>query len=286
MSRFFVPAALAAFLLAGPAGAADAPAAKPSPAPAASAELDRCSQLAESDPDAALAQAEAWKGKGGGDSAEMCRALGLFHKRAFKPAAEAFAALAAKQDPANARGAAQLLARAGWAYLRGGEIAAAEKAYTGALARTPDDPDLHIDRAFARAGAGRYDDAVTDLDTVLALQPNRADALTYRAAAHRARKDYAKALADADRALALQPGDPETLLLRGNVRALKGDYDGAARDWKELAGQGGDSKEAKIARMNLDRLAAATKQTGAPPAAAPSASPGGAPVPVKKPAAK
>lgn len=248
-----------ALALTGPLHAAEDP----------NAELDKCQRLAETDPVQALTMADEWTKRGGGDTATLCRALGLFHKGDFKTAAGLFSSLAESLGVGSPKSAASLLGRAGWAYMRAGQTDAADRAYTQALAKAPDDPDLHIDRAFARAEFGHYDDAIADLDAALAKTPDRADALVYRAAAYKARKDLPKALADADKALSLKPDDPEGLLLRGNIRVQMGNFDGATVDWRKLAeGPAAGTAEGKAARANLDRLAAARKaEEKAPPAA-------------------
>lgn len=247
------------------------------------AELEKCQRLAETDPAQALTMADDWAKRGGGDTATLCRALGLFHKGDFKTAAEVFSSLASSLGVGNPKSAASLLGRAGWAYMRAGQTDAADRAYTQALEKAPEDPDLHIDRAFARAEFGHYDEAIADLDAALAKTPNRADALVYRAAAYKARKDLPKAMADVEKALSLKPDDPEGLLLRGNLRALTGELDGAAADWKKLAeGPAAGTTEGKAARTNLDRLAATRKaEEKAPPV-----KPGNKPADKKLPTAK
>lgn len=253
-------------LAAGPVAAADPAPVKPAPAapatpakPDPNAALDACSKLAETNPDEALAKAKSWEEQAGGDPAKLCRGLALFHKRQYKAAAEIFVGLANGVRQADPKAAAALLARAGWAAMRDGDDATADHFYTEALSLTADDPDLHIDRAFARAEAQRFDDAVSDLDAAIAEAPTRADAYLYRAAAHKARKDWAHAKEDVAKSLALKPGDPEALLLRGNLRAATDDLDGAESDWNAVLAVSPQSNQGKAARANLDRLAAALK---------------------------
>lgn len=224
--------------------------------------LKECAAQAESDPVAALDRALRWQDSGGGDYARLCQALARFHKGEFKAAGEQLETLApllGKDDP---KAAAAILARGGWAWLRAGNQTKAETLYSAALAKQPGDVDLLIDRAFARAEAERFWDAVADLDAALAADPKRADAYLYRAAAHKALSNHRQALADIDRALELKPGDPETILLRGNVKALSGSVNAAREDWALVKRLAPDSAFARAATVNLDRAA---KMASAPP---------------------
>lgn len=218
-------------------------------------ELQACLTLAERKPSEAFESALAWQDRGGGDLARLCQALALFHKGDFKAAGarlEELVPVLGKDDP---KSAASLLARAGWAWLRAGDQARAERLYGKALERQPDDVDLHIDRAFARGEAERYWDAIADLDAALARDPGRADAYLYRAGAHKALANDRQAIADVDRALQLKPDDPDAILLRGNIKAQIGNVAGARDDWQLVRRLAPDSSAARTAGINLDRSA-------------------------------
>lgn len=238
-------------------------------------QLQTCATLAELKPDEALESARAWAQRGGGDPARLCEALALFHKGEFPAAGRRLEELAGALGREDPKAEAQILARAGWAWLRAGDSARADRLYTRALERQPDDLDLHIDRAFARAEAERFWDAVADLDLVIAKAPERADAWLYRAAAHKALSNTHQAAADVARALELRPNDPEAVLLRGNIKAAAGDARGAAEDWRAVIRIAPDGSQARAARLNLDRLAAMPPPPppgrGQPPAKAPPA---------------
>ncbi|WP_207461968.1 tetratricopeptide repeat protein [Azospirillum sp. SYSU D00513] len=248
-------AAALALFLAGAAATAS------TPSPAAAIDHDRqfqaCVTLAERAPSDALGSARSWMRQGGGDRARLCQALALFHKGEFKEAGtqlEELAPLLGGNDPAVE---ASLLARAGWAWLRAGDAAQADRLYSTALSKQPEDVDLLIDRAIARGETERYWDAVADLDKAIKRDPQRADAWLYRATAHKALANARQALSDVDRAIALRPGDPDALLLRGNLRAETGNADGARADWQDTIRSAPDSNAAKTARRNLDRVPAA-----------------------------
>jgi tetratricopeptide (TPR) repeat protein len=260
------PAALAlAVLLAGPAGAADRKhPAKPDthqPAPDRETvdharEATACLTLAERAPQAAFESALTWEDRGGGDMARLCQAMSLFHQGQFQAAATRLEDLVPTLGSNTAEGASSLLGRAGWAWLRAGNYDRAERAYGAALQRTPRDPEMLIDRAFARAEAGRYPEAVQDLDKAIELAPRRAEPYLYRAGAYRALGNQSKALEDVGQALALEPSNPEALLLRGNLRAANGNPDGARADWQLVTKVDPDTASARSAADNLKRLQA------------------------------
>lgn len=238
-------------------------------------ELQTCATIAELKPDEGLESARAWIQRGGGDPARLCEALALFHKGEFPEAGRRLEDLADGLGRDDPKAEAQILARAGWAWLRAGDAARADRLYTRALERQPGDLDLFIDRAFARAEAERFWDAVADLDLVIARAPERADAWLYRAAAHKALSNLHQASADVARVLELRPNDAEAVLLRGNIKAAAGDARGAAEDWRTVTRIAPDGTQARAARLNLDRLAAMPPPPqparGQPPAKPPAA---------------
>ncbi|RUQ73616.1 hypothetical protein EJ913_08060 [Azospirillum doebereinerae] len=268
----YLTLAVLSLLSAAPATAATA--SSPASSLDRNRELKECATRAETAPDAAFESAARWQDQGGGDFARLCQALALFHKGDFKAAGgrlEELAGVLGRDDP---KAAASILARGGWAWLRAGDQARAEKLYTAALAKQPGDVDLLIDRAFARAEAERFWDAIADLDQALTRDPKRADAYLYRATAQKALSNHRQALADIGHALELKPGDPEAILLRGNVKALSGSVGGAKEDWALVKRLSPDSESGRAAAVNLERVEKMTgveKAPEAPNAAKPKA---------------
>jgi tetratricopeptide (TPR) repeat protein len=242
-------------LLATPALAASktGQAAKPSVSDTA-AEVNACLKQAERDADSALAMARAWEGRGGGDLARLCAVTARFHQGDFEAAATGFEQLVPTLGAASPEQAATLLARAGWSWLRAGKPERAEQAYSAALVRRPRDADLLIDRAFARADAEKYWDAVEDLNLAIQLKPDRADSYVYRAGALRALGQDSKAADDIAQALHLDPRNAEALLQRGNLRALGGNTDAARQDWQLVQQIEPGGSSARAAAENLKRL--------------------------------
>ncbi|EWY40342.1 hypothetical protein N825_37160 [Skermanella stibiiresistens SB22] len=261
--------ALATLVAALPASAAER---KPAPHAAPDREaVERarqaasCLQMAEKTPKAAFESALTWQDRGGGDMARLCQAMALFHQGQFQASATRLEDLVPTLGKDTPEGASSLLARAGWAWLRAGDSDKAEKAYTAAIDRSPRDPELLVDRAFARAESERYWDAIEDLNRAIGMAPKRAEPYLYRAGAFRALGNDSKALEDVGVALALEPGNPEALLLRGNLRAVTGNPDGAKSDWRSVMRIDPDTTSAKAASDNLARLQGAEAE-GKPPA--------------------
>ncbi|WP_207480002.1 tetratricopeptide repeat protein [Arenibaculum pallidiluteum] len=226
-------------------------------------DLAGCLQRVERSPEGGFEWALAWQDRGGGDAARLCQAMALYHAGNYAGAAARLESLA--RTPGLAAQAPELWARAGAAWLRGNRPAEAERTYAEAIRLRPDDAELRIDRAVARATAERYWEAVEDLDRAIALKPDAVEALVLRGQAHRALNNLPKAQADAAQALRIAPNDPEALLLRGNLRALAGEVGPAREDWQRVARLDPDSAAGVAARDNLARV----QPGGAPGAASP-----------------
>jgi regulator of sirC expression with transglutaminase-like and TPR domain len=149
-----------------------------------------------------------------------------------------------------------LLEQATQAWLMAGNPARAPTAATYALALTPEDPTLLIERANAAAQLDRDEDAAADLATALRADARRADALALRAASLRRLGRIAEARADIDAALALDPENPEALLERGILRQRTRDDAGARADWEQVVALAPDTATADLARQNLALLEA------------------------------
>ncbi|WP_376090278.1 tetratricopeptide repeat protein [Roseomonas sp. CCTCC AB2023176] len=165
-------------------------------------------------------------------------------------AAPRLEALAASTGAGTAARAA-VLGQAGQAWMVAGQPTRAFGAITMALALTPEDVDLLIDRAIAAAAMGRLRDAFADADRASSLDPQRVEPWIYRAAALRRLDRPQEALRDIERALALDPASPEALLERGILRQLQGDSAGARADWESVIANSPDSAAADLAQQNL-----------------------------------
>ncbi len=216
-------------------------------------DYDHCMSMLNSDPAGASAFADAWEATGGGDGATHCHALAEIELGNPATGAAMLEKLAASSGaPALARAA--VYGQAGQAWLMANQPDQAFGATTLALAITPDDPELLIERAIAAGQLEHFADAAADLDQALAIDPRRADALTLRAAARRHLDHLDGARHDIAEALALDPENPEAFLERGILRQRLGNASGAREDWETAAGLAPDSPTADLARQNLALL--------------------------------
>ena len=213
-----------------------------------------CLTRAEELPDFALEEAKLWEHQGGGADARLCQALAQMLRGAWEQAAPALEASAAEMVLEKPAMRANLLSRAGSAWSNAHKLPQAEAALGKALALTPRDPQLLMDRAIARAGMERYWDAIADLDRVVELAPKLAEAWTLRAQAHHILALDAKALVDVEEALRLSPQSGEALLLRGNLRAAKSDMIHAKQDWESVRRVAAGTPAAGVALQNLNAL--------------------------------
>jgi tetratricopeptide (TPR) repeat protein len=216
------------------------------------AEYEACLTLLRTEPEDAMAMAEALEQRGGPGvvGARHCMALALLAAGDPARAAERLERLAATAS-ASALARAAVYAQASQAWTMADQPGRAYAASTLALTLSPEDAALLVDRALAAASLGRYSEALLDLDHALKLEPGRADTLTFRAAALRHLDRQAEALQTVEEALKLDPQQAEALLERGILKQLKGDTAGARQDWQAAIASAPDSAAADLARQNL-----------------------------------
>ena len=218
-------------------------------------EYDRCLGLLTTEPESAATLARAWIDRGGGEPAVHCLALSRLALGEPVPAAEDLERLASASTSPPATRAA-LFEQATQAWLIAGLAARARATATSALALTPDNPSLLIERATAALQLERFGEAAEDLAQALRLDPRRADALVLHAAAMRQLGRIPDALADIATALALDPENVDALLERGILRQRSNDTTGARADWERAVNLAPDSATADLARQNLALLEA------------------------------
>lgn len=112
-------------------------------------------------------------------------------------------------------------------WLRQGEAAQAQQAYTTLIGRSPQDPDHWLGRGLARSRLQLWDGAMADLEQAVALAPGYADAWSALADVYRW-NDRAAAAADAYGRLAvLRPMDAQVRVLQARSLLAAGDVPGA-----------------------------------------------------------
>ena len=214
---------------------------------------EHCLAMLPDDPRGAASFAASWTD--GGEGAAHCRAMAAVALGDVETGADQLERLAAASHAPPAARAA-ILGQAAQAWLIAGNAAHAFRAGTAALALTPDDTDLLVDRAVAAASLTHYEDALEDLTHALDAEPHRADALVLRAAAWRHLGQLDLAQDDIDRAVAIDPENAEALLERGILRQRRNDWAGARGDWERAIELAPDSATADLAEQNLALLEA------------------------------
>ena len=128
-----------------------------------------------------------------------------------------------------------------------GDRAGAVRILEEALFLAPSDPRIraHIDaltvnvpqllsKALVASASGRYEEALADLDTILAVDPDNVNALVGRGVALRRADRKDEALQSFEVALAKQPGNSAALRAKGAILEEKGDFEGALDVYDDL----------------------------------------------------
>jgi tetratricopeptide (TPR) repeat protein len=218
-------------------------------------DYERCLAMLDRDPEGARTMAETWQSADGGEGATHCLALATIELGEPETGAQMLEQLAGSSKAADLARAA-VFGQAGQAWLMAGEAGRAYGAATLALALSPNDPDLLIDRAVAAGTLKHFADAISDLDRALDIDPKRPDALVLRGSAWRHDGQLDLARDDIDRALAQDPENAEAYLERGILRQRRGNFDGAHADWERAMKLAPDSPTADLAQQNLALLEA------------------------------
>ncbi len=218
-------------------------------------DYEKCLGMLANDPAGASNFAEAWEATGGGDGATHCLALATVALGDPEKGADMLEKLAATSK-GTAVSRATVYGQADQSWLMAGETEHALGAATLALALSPDDPDLLIDRAVAAGLLERYQDSIDDLTQALDIDPRRPDAYVLRGSAWRHMNQIDLAADDVNRALILDPDRADALLERGILRQTQDNEDGARADWERAIELAPDSATADLAQQNLALLEA------------------------------
>ena len=240
-------AALAAIVAGLPLGAA-------AQRPIDGGNYEKCMRRARTDPDQGLETALAWQERGGGVAARHCAAVSLIRLGQYAQAAQRLKALAGDMKDAGAADRAAILAQAGTAWFQAGDFTRAHAMQSAALALSPGDPEILIDRALTLAGEKKYWEAIDDLNQVVNADSDNFAALALRASAYRFVDVLGLAREDAAAAYRLAPERPEILLEYGIILRLAGDFDGARRHWLTLIRLHDGTPAADVTRRNLARM--------------------------------
>jgi tetratricopeptide (TPR) repeat protein len=218
-----------------------------------------CLDMLATDPSGADALAATLAATDGAEAAQHCHALAQVELGNPAAGAALLDRLAATSTAAVVS-RASIYSQADQAWTMAGNVQHAYASANQALALSPDDPDLLIDRAIAALALDRAAQAADDLSHALELDPKRADALILRATARRELGRLDAANADIDAAQTLDPDNPDLLLERGIIRQRRGDLAGARADWQHVAELAPDTATGDLAEQNLALLEAGPRQ--------------------------
>ena len=213
---------------------------------------EACVTRAASDPAGALAEAQGWRGAGGGAPARHCEAMALAGLGRALEAAAALEALGLETPLAAQRG--EIFLQAADLRLAGGDASGAQTDYGHALSAAPGSgisAAAYEGRARARAALNDAAGAAADLAEAIRLAPQESELRSLHAAALRRTGDATGALASAEAAVRLSPSSSLALYERGAARRALGDAAGAQADWREALARDPSGAGADLARAAL-----------------------------------
>ncbi|QTH20497.1 hypothetical protein HRJ34_19465 [Rhizorhabdus wittichii] len=246
------------------AAVAAAPPAAPPNQEAHSVRGRKCTALADSNPTAAIDEAQAWAAAGGGMAARQCLGIAQSTLEQWPAAAATFEGAAKDAQIATDPMAVVLWMQAGNAALAGDDPARARAAFDRALALPGLSDEMkgevHLDRARAGVAVNDLPGAKGDLAEATRLVPR--DALGWLLSANLARrmKDLPLAFSAIRQAAALSPDDPSIAYEAGNIAAASGNMADAKAAWTRAATAAPDSNAGKAAALALKGGEAASPQ--------------------------
>lgn len=213
-------------------------AAAPALSDATEKRFNDCVALTRSDPEKAVAEADAWR-VGGGLPARMCLGLAYVALERWGPAAVAFEQAANEAEIQRDGRAGTLWVQAGNAALAGDDPAKARGYFDRALVLPVLADEMrgeaYLDRARAQVAVNDLAAARSDLDEALKLVPRDPMAWLLSATLARRQKDVGRARKDIAEAARLAPQEAPIAYEEGNVAMLAGNMEQAKAAWTHAA---------------------------------------------------
>jgi len=180
--------------------------------------LAQCLAKAEKQADSAYEDGLIWRNQGGGAFAGQCIAVAMIGQGRVEDGAQKLFDLAFASDAGTEAQRAELLAKAGNAWLLVGNAEDAKASLSKAIEMFPTSGELRLDRARALLLLSEWAAAEADLDLTLGKNPLDPLALRLRAEARLEQGKLEHAQTDVERALEIDAKDVSTLVLRGTIR--------------------------------------------------------------------
>lgn len=176
-----------------------------------------CLEQIADDADLAYEEAMIWRGDGGGRRARHCEAMALFALGHKEQAAYRLDQLGDMRESIAPEHRKNYYLEAANFWLMANEVNQAYDSATAGLEIDEGDSDLRIARARVYALLDRYQDSETDLTSVLNFDSKNAAALRYRADTRRRLGKLDDAKTDIETSLRIDPNSVETALIRGQI---------------------------------------------------------------------
>jgi len=93
--------------------------------------------------------------------------------------------------------------------------------------------EFYNNRGMANDKEGLYDQAISDYNKALEIDPKYAEAYNNRGVVYRRKGQYDRAISDYNKALEINPRDAEAYNNRGVAYSIKGQYDRAISDYSQ-----------------------------------------------------
>jgi tetratricopeptide (TPR) repeat protein len=119
--------------------------------------------------------------------------------------------------------------------LRAGNLKGALQDYNQAIAQSPKDADLYVNRGIALDELGQHQQAISDYTKALELKPDQILAYYNRANAHQQLKANDKAITDYAKIISLDPNYPYAYANRGATYFAMGKQQEAIADLQKAA---------------------------------------------------
>lgn len=240
------------------------------PSPKVQGQYRDCVALAEADPEAAIAKADAWRIDNGGVPARHCLALAYAAAGEYKNAAEELESVAADIPLARTQALAQTIvvpspyilsemyiqAASAWSTIRKFDRALnALNLAMGDLDKLSDQAFIiYVERASVLGQLKKYDEALKDLDKALVIHGDDADVRAMMASAYRYLEKWDLAELEVNAALELNSTNAAALLERGNISWLLEDDKAAKDNWLKVIRLHPGTTAARSAHENLSKL--------------------------------
>ncbi|MBL4618382.1 MAG: tetratricopeptide repeat protein [Robiginitomaculum sp.] len=182
---------------------------------------DQCMKLVLEQPLAAYEEGLAWQSEEGGSAARHCIASALLGLGELQRAAERLESLGYAPDIEDDGLRARIFYQSGEAFLQLGDFERAISSFDTGAALSGNDLELRLGKARALEGQEEFEQALTELNSIINQNPNHVLALTLRATILIQLQRLDDAGVDVNRVMALAPTELDVLLLRGQWREAK-----------------------------------------------------------------